>query len=160
MVNAVKYTIHGCHGYRRCILKMIPMMMQKNSLACTWKNIRECAKPWHCSQNCNTSWLPLQPPTKKSYHGGSWAGDAWGFPTWVGIISNICQGICSNSQQNDQELWNLNCSQLTAFCHDYRFNVYINKRHVDDTNTVNLQKWLFPKIGVPPNHPFERGFPL
>ena len=35
MVNAGKYTIHGCYGYRRCILKMIPMMMNKNSLAFT-----------------------------------------------------------------------------------------------------------------------------
>ena len=33
------------------------------------------------------------------------------FPTWAGIISNICQGICSNPQQNDQGIWNLNCSQ-------------------------------------------------
>ena len=29
------------------------------------ENIIKCAKPWHWSQNCNTSWLPLQPPTNK-----------------------------------------------------------------------------------------------
>ena len=72
------------------------------------------------------------------------------------IVSTTINGICDISLLLFTDIIILG-KPMTKTTHDWEWFIYTTYKNGDDANSIVLPTWRFPKMGVPPNHPFKNG---